>query len=269
MPEIQSTDHKRKDFHPLANIFPLMQGDEFDELVGDIKRRGLYESIVIFEGKIIDGRNRALACEKAGVEPRYKEFEGKPDEIGRYIISANILRRHLKPSERRELLKTLLKMNPEQSNRVIAEMARVSHVTVGAVRSDMQSTGQIDQLKTTVGKDGRERKQATKRKSRDLEKKRTRETHKRLDRGDLPSFNKIIPRPCEEDELPPRGNGTSNIPIFAADIEAARKQYLAAAKPLTKEEKKNEILTLLDAFGLVLHRDFVHHLTLTLAGAAS
>jgi hypothetical protein len=158
MQQIQSSNPKYNP-HPLAEFFPLMEGQEFDELVGNIKRRGLHFPITIFDNQIIDGRNRDRACLKAGVEPRYVAFAGKAEDIPRFIISANIHRRHLKPQQRRELLKKLINLHPELSNRAIADMAHVSHATVGAVRTEMQSTGQIDQLKKTVGKDGKSRRQ--------------------------------------------------------------------------------------------------------------
>jgi hypothetical protein len=59
--------------HPLADIFPLMEGEEFDALVQDIKDNGLKEAIWLYEDKILDGRNRYNAVVKAGLQYRLKE----------------------------------------------------------------------------------------------------------------------------------------------------------------------------------------------------
>ncbi|KAF0241452.1 MAG: transcriptional activator adenine-specific DNA methyltransferase-like protein, partial [bacterium] len=57
------------EFHEVANIFPLMQGEEYKQIVEDIKINGLREPIWLHDNKIIDGRNRYLACIDAGVAP--------------------------------------------------------------------------------------------------------------------------------------------------------------------------------------------------------
>jgi len=84
--------------HPLANLFPLMEGEDFDDLVADIKANELNEPIVLHEGMILDGRNRYRACQAAGVDPTFVPYRGN-DPVA-FVISANIRRRHLDASQR-------------------------------------------------------------------------------------------------------------------------------------------------------------------------
>ena len=82
-----------REYHDVANIFPLMTSDEFQEICDDIKKNGLLSPIVLIGGKILDGRNRYLACRHVGVEPTYVTYTG--DSPIEYVLSANLKRRSL------------------------------------------------------------------------------------------------------------------------------------------------------------------------------
>ena len=87
-----------KEFHPLANIFPQVEGPEFADLVADIREHGLYDPIVMFEDRVLDGRNRLRACEVAGVEPVFTVYTG--DDPAAFVVKINLHRRHLDESQR-------------------------------------------------------------------------------------------------------------------------------------------------------------------------
>jgi hypothetical protein len=143
-------------FHPLADMLPLMEGDEFAVLVADIRAHGLHELITLFEGKILEGRNRFRACRAAGRKPRYRAIEfGSWDAARDFVISANIHRRHLTTEQRRELIEKLLKADPTQSDRRIAKTTRVSDKTVGAVRKDAERRAEIPHVEKRIDSKGR------------------------------------------------------------------------------------------------------------------
>lgn len=87
------------EFHPYASVLPMLGVADANELAADIQANGLREEIVLFEGKILDGRNRFRACKTVGVEPRFRDFNGDGDPID-YIVSVNIKRRHLTQSQK-------------------------------------------------------------------------------------------------------------------------------------------------------------------------
>jgi N6-adenosine-specific RNA methylase IME4 len=89
---------KGLEFHPVAAIFPLMEGQEFEDLKEDIQKNGLIEPVWTYEGKILDGRNRYRACREVGVEPKIREWDG--GSAVSLVVSLNLKRRHLTMGQR-------------------------------------------------------------------------------------------------------------------------------------------------------------------------
>lgn len=86
------------EFHELANIFPLIEGQAYKELLADVMKHGVREPIWVYEGKILDGRNRYRAATVIDKPFEVKEYEGS-DAAG-FVISLNLHRRHLNEAQR-------------------------------------------------------------------------------------------------------------------------------------------------------------------------
>ena len=130
-------------FHPLADVFPLLEGEAFDALVADIAASGLCEAVWLYEGQILDGRNRYRACQALSRDCATRDYLGN-DPLG-FVLSMNLQRRHLDESqramiaarlatmrqgERTDLVEISTKLSQEQA----AELVHVSRETVVAAK---------------------------------------------------------------------------------------------------------------------------------------
>lgn len=79
--------------HPIADVWPMMDEAKLHELADDIRKNGQLVPVWLYEGKILDGRNRWAACKIAGIEPKTKEYTG--DEPTAFAVSLNDRRRHM------------------------------------------------------------------------------------------------------------------------------------------------------------------------------
>ena len=94
--------------HPYADLFPMMPREEIEELAKDIEANGQLDPIVIYEGKILDGRNRYAACRILDIDPVERLFTGK-DALA-YVASRNLHRRNLTTSQRTMIAEKMANM---------------------------------------------------------------------------------------------------------------------------------------------------------------
>jgi hypothetical protein len=87
-------------FHKYADLFPMITEPEvWKAFVDDIRENKVREPVVLYQGEILDGRNRHNAAFEAGVDLPTVTFEGDDNAAIDLVISRNIRRRHLTPSQ--------------------------------------------------------------------------------------------------------------------------------------------------------------------------
>jgi len=102
--EYEITDWQKlclpENWHPAANMFTLLDTGEAAALAENIRMTGLLNPIVMLDGKVLDGRNRLLACLLAGVAPRFVDWDGSGQSPAEWVVAQNVNRRMLSASQK-------------------------------------------------------------------------------------------------------------------------------------------------------------------------
>lgn len=109
--------------HPAAELFPMLPDAELRALADDIAKHGLDHAVVIgADGTLLDGRNRRLACEMAGVAVRWQVYD-RQDHV-RYIMSNGLKRRDLTTGQKAALAVDLLPLYEAEALKRMAAAGR-------------------------------------------------------------------------------------------------------------------------------------------------
>ena len=193
--------------HPAADLLPTTTADEVKILGEDIKKNRLHIPVAFFKEqkhsppKLLDGIRRLDAIEAVGFtisvnnigpdsDPHIRLWmRGLPnDQMGwpievtevrgdqgvdpyDYVISANVHRRHLTIEQKDDLIAKVLKARPSKSNRQVAKMVGVSHPHVAAVRAELEKSGDVETVTTSIDTKGRKQpaRKPAKKKRRDID----------------------------------------------------------------------------------------------------
>lgn len=135
------TSYENFDAHELANLLPMIDQGNYGNLKADIAKQGILEPIVLFEGRILDGRNRYKAAKELSYKfaaKDFKEFSGTYAEAEAFVFATNFLRRQMTNAQKQAVIRTMIEKYPGESNRQIARRCGISsHSVVASVREKM------------------------------------------------------------------------------------------------------------------------------------
>lgn len=107
------------EFHKYAEIYPLMNQEEVGRLGKSIKNHGQDQDIILYESKILDGRNTYLACRKENITPRFSYYNSDLDPLD-YVRIRNSVRRHLSSAQKAAIALQFLQIERRRAKQRIA-----------------------------------------------------------------------------------------------------------------------------------------------------
>ena len=132
---------KEYERHPISARYPDLKGAAWEDFLENIRNSKIPPTIMMFEGKILDGWQRFRACLELGIVPTFKVLNRKIDpEV--YVEQQNDHRRHESVEmvcERRAARRARVAMMREEgaSIRTIAKAEKMPESTV---RSDLEAS---------------------------------------------------------------------------------------------------------------------------------
>lgn len=136
----------------------MIEGNAFEELKADIKAHGILEPIRLFQGMILDGRNRYAAAKAVNHQfstSDFREWEGTLAEAEAWVISTNFHRRQLTNAQKQQVIQDRIRKCPELGDREIARQLGVAHSTVGSARDRLASSPEVKQYADFVRRWGK------------------------------------------------------------------------------------------------------------------
>lgn len=143
---------KEIEVHPLCALVPDMAAHEYSELVESIRANGFDDTypIVLFEGKILDGRHRYRAALDAKQTPVFVEWEPKGDDTAAKFVLRSLSRRSLTAGQRAALATDMLPHIEEEAN--ARKKAGVNLTSTVDVRSRAPTSAEIAGKSVGVGR---------------------------------------------------------------------------------------------------------------------
>jgi len=132
--------------HPFANMFPMIEGQEFENLKASIAKSGILEPIRLYQGMILDGRNRyaaGKACDHPFTAKDFKEWTGTIEEAEVWVLETNLHRHHLTAKQKQEMVRQRIKKSPGMSARQIAKLLGVSHTMVADEKERLKNPPEL------------------------------------------------------------------------------------------------------------------------------
>jgi N6-adenosine-specific RNA methylase IME4 len=93
-------NEQEREYHPVADLFPPMSSEEYEELKASIAKNGLQVPIWLHpDSRIIDGRHRHRACIDTDTPMQFRTWNGVGSLVS-FVVALNLDRRHLTPGQK-------------------------------------------------------------------------------------------------------------------------------------------------------------------------
>lgn len=149
--------------HPLADEYPLASPQDASFMEADMREAGFDHRfpVIIYQGKILDGRTRYAVAQRTGADPRFMLFNGTQEEAEAFVRRANENRRHLDAAwleQRRQARRTARVGRVAQKRHQgesLPAIAKDEGVSVAQVRRDLGKAAELCPPGKVEPKDGK------------------------------------------------------------------------------------------------------------------